>query len=120
MRSGSSCASRLPRHALPRPAGNTGGGEALLSVFLRGVGVRGHPVLSREAGVVIRETGCDNVELSLKIAAGKRLRHRQEAVGKLTREQRRAVKRDNDGGKLRGTEDQAAAGGFSRSRRRPE
>ena len=71
--------------------------------------MRGHPVLPREAGVVIRETGCDNVELSLKISAGKRLRHRQEAVGKLTREQRRAVKRGDDGGKLRGAEDQAAA-----------
>ena len=66
-------------------------------------------VLPREVGVVIRQTGRDNVELSLKIPAGKRLRHRQEAVGNLPREQRRAVKRGDDGGKLRGAEDQAAA-----------
>ena len=71
--------------------------------------MRGHPILPREAGIVIRETGRDNVKLSLKIPAGKRLRHRQEAVGKLPREQRRAVKRDDDGSQLRGAEDQAAA-----------
>ena len=71
--------------------------------------MRGDPVLSREAGVVIRQLGGNNVELALKVPAGKRLRHRQEPVGKQAREQRRAVERDDDGGQLRGTEDQPAA-----------
>ena len=96
-------------HALRRPAGHTGGGEALLGIFLRGVGMRGDPVLTREAGVVIRQLGGNNVELALKVPAGKRLRHRQEPVGKQAREQRRAVERDDDGGQLCGAEDQAAA-----------
>ena len=71
--------------------------------------MRGDPVLAREAGVVIRQLRGDHVELALKVPAGKRLRHRQEPVGKQAREQRRAVERDDDGGKLRGTEDQPAA-----------
>ena len=85
------------------------GGKALLGIFLCGVGVRGDPVLAREAGVVIRQFRRDRVELALKVPAGKRLRHRQEPVRKQAREQRRAVERDDDGGQLRGAEDQPAA-----------